>query len=140
MTIEMLVTHVMTAIATAYLFLFQMAKLNASMSAWFGKDELARMGGDIHASNNQEGSADKAHVANGLDNTTESLPLRVQKITHNLEYGQGLRTVTSQGTRNRCGEARRWDALPTWQFIGVAALKLTRLRITEIRRAARASE
>ena len=38
MIIETLVTHVMTAIATAYLFLFQMAMLIASMSAWFGKD------------------------------------------------------------------------------------------------------
>ena len=38
MITETLVTHVMTAIATAYLFLFQMAMLIASMSAWFGKD------------------------------------------------------------------------------------------------------
>jgi hypothetical protein len=35
---EVLVTHVMTAIATASLFLFQMAILNAPMSTWFGKD------------------------------------------------------------------------------------------------------
>jgi hypothetical protein len=35
---ETLVTHVMTAIVTANLFLFQMAMLNGSMSAWFGKD------------------------------------------------------------------------------------------------------
>jgi hypothetical protein len=33
-----LVTHVMAAIAIANLFLFQMAILNAPMSAWFGKD------------------------------------------------------------------------------------------------------
>lgn len=35
---EMLVVHAMTAIATANLFLFQMAMLNAPISAWFGKD------------------------------------------------------------------------------------------------------
>jgi hypothetical protein len=56
------------------------------------------MEGDIHAKNNQEGSADLAYVANGLENTAKSLPLKDQKITHNLECGQGLRTVTSQGT------------------------------------------
>lgn len=38
MITETLVTHVMTASATANLFLFQMATLNASMSAWFGKE------------------------------------------------------------------------------------------------------
>jgi hypothetical protein len=38
MITETLVSHVMTAIATANLFLFQMAMLNASMSVWFGKD------------------------------------------------------------------------------------------------------
>ena len=37
MITETLVTHEMTAIAIANLFLFQMAMLNASMSAWFGK-------------------------------------------------------------------------------------------------------
>jgi hypothetical protein len=35
---ETLVTHAMTAIATANLFLFQMAMLNAPINAWFGKD------------------------------------------------------------------------------------------------------
>jgi hypothetical protein len=38
MVTKTLVTHAMTAIATADLFLFQMAQLNASMSAWFVKD------------------------------------------------------------------------------------------------------
>jgi hypothetical protein len=38
MMTETFITHVMTTIATANLFLFQMAILNASMSAWFGKD------------------------------------------------------------------------------------------------------
>jgi hypothetical protein len=36
--IEALVIHVMNASATANLFLFQMAELNISMSAWFAKD------------------------------------------------------------------------------------------------------
>ena len=38
MITETLVTHVMTAIATANLFLSQMATLNDSMSALFRKD------------------------------------------------------------------------------------------------------
>ena len=38
MITKTLVTHVMTAIVTAILLLSQMAMLNASMSAWFGKD------------------------------------------------------------------------------------------------------
>ena len=38
MITETLVTHVMAANATANLFLFQMAMLDASVSAWFGKD------------------------------------------------------------------------------------------------------
>jgi hypothetical protein len=38
MITETLIRHVTTANATAYLFLFQMATLNASVSAWFGKD------------------------------------------------------------------------------------------------------
>jgi hypothetical protein len=63
------------------------------------------MEGDIHAKNNQEGSADLAYVANGLENTAKSLPLKDQKITHNLECDQGLRTVTSQGTGSKCGKA-----------------------------------
>jgi len=36
MITETLVTHVMTAIATTNLLLFQMAMLNTRMSAWFG--------------------------------------------------------------------------------------------------------
>jgi hypothetical protein len=39
MTNETLVTHVMAAIATASLFLSQMAMLNASMSASFKKND-----------------------------------------------------------------------------------------------------
>ena len=38
MITEILTTHVMAANATTNLFLFQMATLNASVSAWFGKD------------------------------------------------------------------------------------------------------
>jgi hypothetical protein len=38
MITETFVTHVMAANAIANLFLFQMAMLNASVSAWFGKD------------------------------------------------------------------------------------------------------
>lgn len=38
MMIERLISHAMTANATANLFLFQIATLYASMSAWFGKD------------------------------------------------------------------------------------------------------
>lgn len=38
MTTEILIIPVMTAIATAILFLLQMAMLNASLSASFGKD------------------------------------------------------------------------------------------------------
>lgn len=38
MITEALVTNAMAAIVTANLFLFQMAMLNASVSAWFGKD------------------------------------------------------------------------------------------------------
>jgi hypothetical protein len=90
MTTETLVTHVMPAIATANLFLFQMATLDASMSAWFGKDgpglgelkETAHR--NVHAKNNQEGSADKAHVCSDLENTAKSLHLKDQKITHKL--------------------------------------------------------
>ena len=55
------------------------------------------MEGDVHANNDQEGSADKAHVGKTLENTDKSFPLKDQKITHNLECGQGLRTVTNQG-------------------------------------------
>jgi len=39
MITETLVIHIMTANATANLFLFQMATLNTSISAWFGKDD-----------------------------------------------------------------------------------------------------
>ena len=63
------------------------------------------MEGDVHADNNQEGSADKAHVGKGLENTAKSLPIMVQKITHNLGHDQGLRTVTNHGTGNKYGEA-----------------------------------
>ena len=63
------------------------------------------MEGDVHANNNQEGRADKAHVGNDLENIANSLPLKDQKITHNLECDQGLRTMTSQGTGNKSGEA-----------------------------------
>ena len=50
---------------------------------------------DVHASNNQEGSADKAHVANGLENTTKSLRpgSEDQKNTDNLDYDQSLGTA-----------------------------------------------
>jgi hypothetical protein len=34
------------------------------------------MEGDVHAKNNQEGSADLAYVGSGLENTTKSLPLK----------------------------------------------------------------
>jgi hypothetical protein len=63
------------------------------------------MEGDVHASNNQEGSADFAHVGKDLENTPKSLPLKDQKTTHNLECDQDLRIVTSQGIGNKCGEA-----------------------------------
>jgi Tfp pilus assembly protein PilX len=63
------------------------------------------MEANVHAKNNQEGSAGKAHVGNSLENAAKCLPLKDQKITHNLECDQGLRTVTSQGTGNKCGEA-----------------------------------
>jgi hypothetical protein len=72
---------------------------------------LGRMEGDVHANSNQEGSADKAHVGNGLENTAKSLPLKDQKITYNLECDQSLRTVASQGTGNEYEKrTRRWDA------------------------------
>ena len=60
------------------------------------------MEGDVRASDNQEGSADKAHVGNGLENRNKTFPLKLedQKITHNLRYDQGLGTVTGQGTGN----------------------------------------
>lgn len=58
--------------------------------------------GDVHANKNQEGRADKAHVASELENYYEniinSFLLKEQKITHKLECDQGLRTMTSQGT------------------------------------------
>jgi hypothetical protein len=105
MITKTLITHVMTAIATANLFLSQMAILNASMSAWFRKDSPGENGKDgVHAKNNQEGSADQAHVGKDLENTAKSRPFKDKKITHNLEYGQGLRTVTSQGTGNKSRE------------------------------------
>jgi hypothetical protein len=76
------------------------------------------MEADVHAKNNQEGSADLAHVGKELENTAKRLPPKDQKITHNLECNQGLRTVTSRGTGNKCREAdSEWDALPTWQWI-----------------------
>jgi hypothetical protein len=62
------------------------------------------MEGDVRADHNQEGSVDKAHVANGLEDTAKSLPIKDHNITHNLECDQGLRTVTSQGTGIRVGE------------------------------------
>jgi hypothetical protein len=34
------------------------------------------MEGDVHAKNNQEGSADEAHVGKDLENTAKSLPLK----------------------------------------------------------------
>jgi hypothetical protein len=107
MITERLVTHVMTAIATANLFLFQMAMLNAQISAWFGKDSpgLERMEGDVRANHNQEGSADKAHVGSDLENAAKSFPVKDQKITHNLKCDKGLKTVTSQGTGNMRQEA-----------------------------------
>jgi hypothetical protein len=60
---------------------------------------------DVHADNNQEGSADKAHVGNDLENTAKCLPLKDQKTTDDLDCDQGLKAVTSQGTRNKCEEA-----------------------------------
>jgi hypothetical protein len=36
---------------------------------------LGIMEGDVHANSNQEGSADKAHVGNSLENTAKVLPL-----------------------------------------------------------------
>jgi hypothetical protein len=59
----------------------------------------------VHAKNNQEGSADNAQVGKDLENTAKSLPFKVEKITHNLEYGQSLRTVASQGTGNKSRKA-----------------------------------
>ena len=72
-----------------------------------GKIALGRKNGKegVHAKNNQEGSADDAHVGKGLENTAKSRPFKDEKITHNLEYGQGLRTVTSQGIGNKSREA-----------------------------------
>jgi hypothetical protein len=52
------------------------------------------MKGDVHANNNQEGREDLAHVGDDLENTAKSLPLKHQKITHNLECDQGLKTVS----------------------------------------------
>jgi hypothetical protein len=107
MITETLVTHAMAANVTANLFLFQMAMLNASINAlilerwpWLG-----RMEGDAHAKNNQEGSADKAHVGKDLENIAKRLPPKDQKITHKLDRDQGLRTVTSRGKGNKCEEA-----------------------------------
>ena len=72
----------------------------------FEKIALGRKNGKegVHAKNNQEGSADNAQVGKDLENTAKSLPFKDEKITHNLEHGQGLRTVTSQGTGNNSGE------------------------------------
>ena len=101
------------------------------------------MEGDVHANHNQEGSADLAYVGNGLENKAKSIPFEDRNITHNLERDQGLMTVTIRGVEQGISmgkRTRRWDVLPTWQFIGVLTLKSTRLRIVEIRRAARASE
>lgn len=98
---------------------------------------------DVHANNNQEGSAGEAHVGNALENTDESLPLDDQKITHKFECDQGLKTVNSRGAGNKCGEADSevgCTTVPTWQFSGVVTLKPTRIRIMAIRRDARASE
>lgn len=61
------------------------------------------MEGDVHAKNNQERSAGKAHVGSGLKN--KNLLLKDQKTTHNLECDQRLGSLTSQGTGNECGEA-----------------------------------
>ena len=99
------------------------------------------MEGDVHAKHNQEGSAGKAHVGSDLENTAESLSIMDQKITHNLECDQGLRTLTNHETGNKYGEADLvCTTVPTWQFIGVVTFKPTRSRIMAIRRAARASE
>jgi hypothetical protein len=135
----------MTAIVTTNLFLSQIAMLNASISAWFGKDGpgLKEWKEDVHAKSYQEGSADIARVGKDLENTAKGLPFKDEKITHKLGYGQGLRTVTSQGTGNKSGEADSevgCKLLPTWQFTGAVALKSTRLRIMATRRAKRASE
>lgn len=70
------------------------------------------MKGDVHAYNNQEGSADLAEVGKDLENTAESLRLKDQKITHNLKCDQGLRTVKSRGAGNKCEEGAQrelWD-------------------------------
>jgi Tfp pilus assembly protein PilX len=61
--------------------------------------------GDVHANENQEGSAEKAHVGSDLENIANSLPLEDQKVTHNLKCDQDLRKMTSPGTGNKCGEA-----------------------------------
>ena len=91
MITETLVIHVMIAIATATLFLFQMATLNVSMSvvlekwSWVGKME------DVHANNKQEGGADKAHVGNGLENTTKifSSKTRTLRTTSSMVMALG---------------------------------------------------
>jgi hypothetical protein len=103
------------------------------------------MEGDLHAKNDQEGSADDAQVANDLENTPKSLLLKDQKIAHKLKCDQGLRTVTSQETGNKCvgsglGGGMHYTVVPTWQFSGVVTSRSTKLRIMEIIRAARASE
>ena len=81
MITETLVIHVMIVIATATLFRFQMATLNVSMSAllekwsWVGKMEEG-----VHTNNKQEGGADKAHVGNGLENTTKIFPSKTRTL------------------------------------------------------------
>jgi hypothetical protein len=113
MMIEKLVSHAMTANATANLFLFQIAtlkRLNECL-VWERWPWLGRMERDVHAKNNQERSAELAHVGNGLENIAKSLPPKGQKITHNLEHDHDLRTVSSQEKRVSVGKRiRGWDA------------------------------
>ena len=78
-----LATHTVTAIATTNLLLSQMATLDASMSASFG-ESWPCLGGiekDVHTKENQEGSADKAHVAEDLEKTAQSSALKDRSIS-----------------------------------------------------------
>lgn len=86
------VTHTMAAMVTTYLFLFQMAILEASMSASFGKRRpwLERMGRDIHAKNNQERGGRKSQVASDLKKR-----LKVQLLPLKWKHIRDLPTVWS---------------------------------------------
>ncbi len=60
------------------------------------------MEGDLHANNNQKGSADKAHVAEGLENKAKSFSSKTRRLPTNWIVTKALGQGSVRESIGKC--------------------------------------